>query len=327
VRKSLKQYKSIKTLVIGGTGFIGSHLTEKLHELKSDVSIISRKGPITSGEIKAHHVNIWDTVAVDTIFKKNSYNVVFHCAGYSNHLDKYYKRDFACHNYEKSSSNILRAIAKYAPKTILVLLGSRLEYGTIHYLPVDEHHPTKPTSLYGKDKLVATKLTLQYYQSQRIPCIIFRLSNTYGPHHVFRFRNYNVINYFIDRAVQRKSLTIFGTGEQLKDYVYIDDVVNALLFAPFHPASYGQIYNIGYGKPITFKDMVKIIAERGKVDIQYKKWPREYQAIETTETENYYSDISKATEDLGWIPTISYKKGVELSFKCQQDTIFKKDHE
>jgi nucleoside-diphosphate-sugar epimerase len=124
-------------------------------------------------------------------------------------------------------------------------------------------------------------------------------------------RQYNIINYFIDLAKQKRALTIFGNGMQRRDYVYIDDVVNALLLAPINQIAYGQIYNIGYGKPIAFKDMVTGIAKKGNVKINYMPWPPEYLSAETGD---YYCEISKAKKQLNWKPTISYEKGIDLCF-------------
>lgn len=297
---SSKKHKHLidkKVLILGATGFIGSHLTKRLKKLKAAVKV-------------TRNIDIRNIKDLKKIIKKEGYDTIFNCIGFSGQINsnKYKIKSFGI-NY-KGVYNILNLVKKFSPKTRVVLLGSRLEYGKALYLPVDEGHPTKPLSAYGKHKLLASRLALYYYKKYKIPTTVFRISNVYGPYLMSSFNGYNVINYFLNQAVQGKNITVFGDGKQIRDYLFIDDLIELFLKTLANDCSIGKIYNIGLGKPITLHQMTSLIALIGKVKIIHKNWPTEYLK---TETGDYISDITKIKKETGWKPTTTLKKGIKIS--------------
>ena len=103
-------------------------------------------------------------------------------------------------------------------------------------------------------------------------------------------------------------MTIYGQGEQERDYLYVDDLIEAFLLS-LTPKSAGRIYNLGYGKGIKFIEMAKLIIKIvGRGNLKFVKWPQDFKKVETG---SYVSDITKIREDLGFIPRITFEKGIQ----------------
>jgi dTDP-glucose 4,6-dehydratase/UDP-glucose 4-epimerase len=194
-------------------------------------------------------------------------------------------------------------------------LGSRLEYGKANYLPVDEIHATSPKDPYSIEKLLSSVLIERFGYYYNIPYTIIRASNSYGPHIKFEYKNHNLINYYIDEALKGRKLVVFGKGNQKRDFIFIDDLINAILLASISKKANGQIYNVGYGKPISFYSFVRLIAYETGVKVKLKRWTKEFARIETGD---YYANINKIKIQLGWEPNVSFKEGVR---KCLQQNM------
>lgn len=290
--------KGEKILVTGGSGFIGTNLQRKLKEYNARFEVFDK----TNGQ------NIENEKQVASFVKKK-FHIIFHLAGTSgstaSNADP--QKSFRVNTF--ATVNLCEQIAKYSPKTKLVISSSRLEYGKPQYLPVDEKHPTIPTSVYGLSKLTATQMALIYNRNFGLDVVIFRASNVYGPHKISQFSGYNVTNYFIDLALKDKTLTVYGDGKQIRDYIYVDDMVDAFILAALSPKSNGQVYNLGFGEGIEFRKMAQLIikiAKRGK--IKFLKWPKDFKEVETG---SYISDISKIKTELGFKPRIDFAQGIK----------------
>lgn len=298
--------KDKKILITGGLGFIGSSLVTKFKELGAEVIVFDIEQDDDINDYKK---------LIDTVKKK--YDVIYHLAGFSGPsvTNKNILKSFKVNTI--ATAGLCELIVKHSPRTKLILSSSRLEYGKPQYLPVDENHPTNPTSAYGLSKLGATQMALIYHQKNDLDVTIFRTSNVYGPHKTNQFTGYNIINNFIDRALKGKDLTIYGDGNQIRDYIYIDDLVQAFILAlEKAKISCGQIYNLGYGKGIKFKEMVGLIIDKvGQGKIKYAPWPRAY---ETVETGSYISDISKVKKQLGFTPKTTFKEGIAKTIQSQK---------
>jgi len=311
MEKKSRSFSEKKILIIGGSGFIGSNLLKNLTSHGAELVSLSRVNKAPFPGITHYNVDINQYNQIDKFIKTN-YDIIFHCAGYSDHLSFFKKPGEVIQNNLTGTLNILNSIKKNKAKSKLILLGSKLEYGKPKYLPVDENHPTMPISAYSIEKLASTLFALNYYRLYKIPCVVLRISNVYGPHGNLSFKNYNVINSFIDRAKKKKDLIIYGDGKQLCDYIYIDDLVGALISVAISDETNGEIYNVGCGLPIVFKDFVKLIARKAGVKNVYHRWPK-WRLL--TKVGSYYSDISKISLDCSWFPKISYERGIDLCLK------------
>ena len=290
-------FRGKKILITGGLGFIGSNLSRHLRELGAKISTFD----LARGD------DICDVKKVKNAVKREP-DVIYHLAGFSGSKEsnENVEESFKINTF--ASVNLFELVLKYSPKTKVILSNSRLEYGKPQYLPVDEKHPTLPTSAYGLSKLIATQIALGFHKLKGLNVTIFRTSNVYGSHPTSKFSGYNIINRFIDKAKSNGFLTIYGDGKQLRDYLFIDDLVEAfMLAADKHTA--GEIYNLGFGEGIKLKDMAKKIIDKvGKGRLVFEKWPNAYRKVETG---SYVSDINKIKDELGFLPKTSFDQGIE----------------
>lgn len=296
--------KEKKILVTGGSGFIGTHLIKKLLGLRAIVDNFD----LSLG------LDIQNSKQLGMYIKKE-YDVVFHLAGFSGSAisNKDQVKSFKINSL--ATVRLCELICNYSPKTKLVLSSSRLEYGNPQYLPVDENHATIPTSAYGLSKLAATQMAMVNHLNNDLRVTIFRTSNVYGPHPNGKFSGYNVINHFIDLATRNKTLTIYGQGEQERDYLYIDDMIEAFLLT-LNSRPKGQIYNLGYGHAIKFKDMAKLIIKMiGKGKLRFVEWPTDLKDVETG---SYISDISKIKKDFNFQPKVNFDEGIAKTIEQYQ---------
>ncbi len=294
-------FKGKKVLVTGGNGFIGSHLVKKLKDLEAHVEIFDR----------ANADDICDEKKLEKTIKKK-FDVIYHLAGFSGSKESNENVEKSFNINAFATINLFELVLKYSPKTKVILSNSRLEYGKPQYLPVDEKHLTIPTSAYGLSKLIAGQMAL-VYKSNGLKVTIFRTSNVYGPHPFSKFSGYNIINHFIDIAKNNGTLTIYGDGEQLRDYIFVDDLVKAFVLAA-HKNTSGEIYNLGFGKGIKLKDMTNLIIKTaGSGSVEFKRWPDEFQKVETG---SYISDISKIKIELGFKPKIDFETGIRKTLEA-----------
>ena len=290
-------FKGEKILITGGLGFIGSNLSLRLKKLGADLTIFD----IASGDDIQDYKNLKKAIS-------QKFDIIFHLAGFSGSRESNENIEKSFNINTFATISLFELVLKYSPKTKVILSNSRLEYGKPQYLPVDERHPTLPTSAYGLSKLIAAQMALVYHKSNGLKVTIFRTSNVYGPHPSSKFSGYNIINHFIDIAKSNGILTIYGDGKQLRDYIFIDDLVEAFMLAADKNTS-GEIYNLGFGKGIKLKDMAKKIIDKvGKGRLVFEKWPNDYRKVETG---SYISDIKKIKNELGFFPKTNFDDGIE----------------
>lgn len=290
-----------KVLVTGGAGFIGSNLIVKLKKLGAKVESFDH----SQGK------DILDKNALRSTIKKK-FDIIYHLAGYSGGPRSNQEIVKTMEINTIATANLLKFVKEYSRHSKIILSNSRLEYGKPSYLPIDEKHPTNPNSVYGISKLASTQIAMLFSKNYGLKITVLRTSNVYGPTKSKKFMGYNIINYFIDIAKRGKTIEIFGTGEQERDYLYITDLIDAFILLTNENAS-GQIFNLGYGKGIKVKDMAEIIVRCvGDGKIKFRKWPKEYKEVETG---SYITDIRKIQRMLGFNPRISFKEGVECSIQ------------
>lgn len=296
--------KGKKILVTGGSGFIGANLIKTLISLGASVDNFD----LSNGQ----NIENQNQLAANI---RRIYDIIYHLAGFSGSSESNIERLKSFRVNTISTVNLCQSVLKYSPKTKIIISSSRLEYGKPQYLPVDENHPLEPTSAYGLSKLTATQTALIFNKTNNLDVTIFRTSNVYGPHKNTKFAGYNVINHFIDLAKMGNPLTIFGEGNQKRDYLFVDDLVGAFLLAATSKNSSGQIYNLGAGVGIKFKEMAALIAKIvGSGQIRFVSWPEDFASVETGD---YITDITKIKKELGFAPKIDFEEGIERTLKLK----------
>jgi UDP-glucose 4-epimerase len=208
---------------------------------------------------------------------------------------------------------VLEAIRQHAPSARVVYSGTRSEYGLIESTPVSEQHPLRPTEVNSANKAVGDLYHFAYHVAHGLHTVSLRLTNTYGPRMLTAHWRQGFINWFVRLAVEGGTFRLYGDGSQVRDLVYVDDVVRALLLAATTDAAAGQAINVGSGRPVSLKEIATTLIElTGKGNIEYVPFPDEARRIEIGD---YVADTTKIAAMLDWKPAIPLREGLERSVR------------
>jgi len=312
---SERKFKSKKVLITGGAGFIGSSLAEALVTLGADVTVVDALLPLYGGnlfnlepvkdKITFIQGDIRDRESMLKLVKDQNY--IFDLAAQVSYLDSkdipFVDLDINCRGH----LNVLEAVRQINPKARVLFASSRLVYGKILTVPVTEDHPTNPLSIYGIHKLTAEKYYRYYHDTFGLDTLIVRIPNPYGPRQQMKHNKYSIMGWFLRQAMEGKTITIFGDGEQERDYLYIDDIVDAFLALAVKGQA-GEVYNLGTRERVTFVRMVdEILAVAGTGRKNHIPWPANY---EKNETGDYVADTGKIEAVTGWEAKIGLHEGI-----------------
>jgi UDP-glucose 4-epimerase len=303
-------------LVTGGMGFIGSNLALRLVELGADVTILDSMIPDYGGNefnvypikdrVRINFCDIRDESAVNYLVRGKDY--VFHLAGQVCHLMSLSNPFPDIEMNITGTAIIMEALRKFNKNAIVVYTGTRGQYGASVSLPVNEEAPTNPKGIYEISNLTAEKIIRVYNDAHGIRSVLLRLSNIYGPRSQMMHSRFGVCNWFTRLSLDNDTIKVFGDGSILRDFLYVDDCVDAMLKSALVPEAYGEIFNVGSPIPVTFLELVKTIIEvAGQGHWEYAEFSPERKAQEPGD---FYSDVSKIGRIVGWEPTTSLKEGL-----------------
>lgn len=313
-------YKNNKILITGGLGFIGSNLAIKLVELGAKVTIIDSMIPDYGGnlfniepvknKVKINFSDIRDRSSMNYLVRNQDF--LFNLAGQISHLDSmtdpFTDLEINC----KAQLSLLESCRENNPKIKIIYASTRQFYGKPEYLPVDEKHPLNPPDVNGINKLAGEQYHMLYDKVYGLKAVSLRLTNTYGPRLLLKHNRQGFMAWFISKILRNETIEIHGTGKQIRDLNYVDDVVEALLFAGASAKAYSQIFNLG-GKPISLLELTKsMIQAYGKGKYKLIPAPKERKKIDIG---NFYGDYSKIKKTLGWKPKVSLKQGLKKTFE------------
>jgi len=303
-------------LVTGGLGFIGSNLARTLATLGADVLLVDSLIPDYGGNLfnvagfeSQLRVNIADVRQQSTMnYLVRDREVIFNLAGQVSHIDSMRDPatdlDINC----RAQLTLLEACRRHNPHTKVVYAGTRQVYGKPAALPVDETHLVRPTDINGINKAAGEYYHLVYDSVFGVRACSLRLTNVYGPRQLIRHNRQGFIGWFIRLAVEGKEIQIYGDGSQLRDFVFVDDVVDAFLRAGATDAVNGDVFNVGGLEPISHRDLVELlIGTAGSGSVRYVEWPPEKKAIDIG---SFYSDSTKFRTAVGWHPEINLREGL-----------------
>ena len=203
---------------------------------------------------------------------------------------------------------LLEALRLERAEAKLVFAGSRLVYGAAQSLPVPEDQPLAPLCPHGVHKAAVEQYLAIHGRLYGLRATTLRITNPYGPGQPSDRSAYGVINYLIHRALAGQSLPIYGDGAQLRDYVFIHDVIDALLLAGIDGRTDRRVYNIGSGVGTSMADAARLIVETvGAGRVERRPWPPLVREIDTGD---FVADISRIGEEAGWRPTVALEEGL-----------------
>ena len=305
-------YAGRRVLVTGAAGFVGSHLVERLLELKAEVTAYVRytsQSSLQSGQGNLAHLtprlrtivygDLAGPGAVGQLVEASP-EIVFHLAAdaWVNHsltapLD-------VVNTNLQSTMNVLEAVRRSPHVSRVVITSSSEIYGTATTDRISESHPLEPTSPYGASKAACDRLAIAWYRTYGSPVAIIRPFNMYGPRHV-----YDAIPRFIRAALRGEPLTIHGTGEQSRDFTYVEDMVRAFLVMGTHPDAVGRAVNFGSGEDVSILETARLIRE-----VAESRSELVHVGDRPGHLHRLCCDLSLAERLFGWRPEVSLKEGI-----------------
>ncbi len=296
--------KRINILIIGGTGFIGYHLSKKCIEKKWSVTSLSTKKPKRKRYLKKVNYVLCDISKKNQIKSKikKYYDYVVNLGGHVDH--KNLKKTYQSHYL--GVKNLVEIFLLKRPKLFLQM-GSAGEYGKISSPHKEKHLGISSSSIYNNSKLLASKFLLKLFEEKGFPVTILRLYQAYGP----KQDTNRLIPIVIASCIKNKK---FGcsNGKQIRDFIYIEDVIKLIMKCFSNKSSIkGQIINLGSGKPIMVKKLIeKIRLFVGQGFPQFGKIK-----MRKDEVLKSYPSILKARKKLNWKPKVSLDRGLNLTIK------------
>ena len=312
----LSTFSGSRALITGGLGFIGSNLAIRLVELGADVTLVDAMIPGYGGNlfniqpirdrVTVNFSDVRDTNVMNHLVPGQDF--VFHLAGQVDHIlslsDPFPDIDINI----KGTAVVMEALKLYNSRARVVYTGTRGQYGPVVALPVREDSPTHPKGLYELSNLTAEAILDIYNEVHDIHSVMLRLTNIYGPRAQMRHSRYGVANWFIRLAVDGEAIKVFGDGRIKRDFLYIDDCVEAILMSALVDAARGEVLNVGVDSPTDFRELAETIVEvAGTGSWEFAEFSAERKKQEPGD---FYSDIDKIGRLVGWRPTTSARDGI-----------------
>lgn len=323
-----------KVLITGGAGFIGSNLAHALVKRGDHVTVLDAMLPLYGGNefnlegIRDHIEFVKGDVREKELVDKlvQDKDLIFHFAAQVSYIDSKDQPFLDLDINGRGTLNVLEAMRESESKAKLLFSSSRLVYGKILKTPVSEDHPTDPLSIYGIHKLLGEKYCRYYANTFGLDTVSVRIPNPYGPRQQMKHSKYSIVGWFVRQAMEGKEIQVFGDGAQERDYLYVDDIVDAFLaladkmLGPAISAGRGEVYNIGTHERVRFVDMVDAVLAAvgsgtpagGGASKKHVPWPENY---EKNETGNYIADTTHLTQLTDWQAKVSLKDGVRRMVK------------
>lgn len=310
-------FSNKNVIISGGLGFIGSNLAIKLVGCGAIVTIIDSLIPEYGGNlwniepvrdmVKINISDVRDEHSIQHLIQGQDY--FFNLAGQTSHLDSMHNPFTDLEINSKAQLSILEACKKYNPGIRIIFASTRQLYGKPQYLPVDEKHPLFPVDVNGINKLSGEWYHIVYNNVYDIKTSILRLTNTYGPRMRIKDARQTFLGIWIQNLIENQPITIYGDGSQIRDYNYIDDVVDAFLTVAASDQWNGSIFNLGNDQPISLLTTAELMIEENHGgNYIFKSFPTDLKKIDIGD---FYSDFSKIKNLLGWSPKVKIRDGMK----------------
>jgi UDP-glucose 4-epimerase len=308
-------YRDRPTLVLGGLGFIGTHVTERLQALGADITVGTRSldhhreaaAAFGSRGVKCVEADLGDRDAIHAAVKGQ--DVIFNLAGQSGAVrsmeDPWTDLEVNC----RGNLVLLEALRRESPEAKLVFASSRLAYGHGTGAATVEEQAPDPLCVHAVHKLAVEQYMRLYRRLYGLRFSVARLTNPYGAGQPTGRTAYGVVNRMIHLALAGETLPIYGDGRQLRDYIYIDDAVGALLRLGETRESDGRLYNVGSGVGTPLVEMARSIVQlAGSGRLALVPWPK---LAEQIETGDFVAGIARIRREVGWEPRMPLADGLE----------------
>lgn len=311
-------------LVTGGAGFIGSHLCDELLKVGAgkvvcvDNFFLGKTENIEDAMTHSNFVLYRDDCrhfgVMQSIMEREEIEVVFNMATIA--LNYSFFNPFDAYMVNVQIANTLLELLKVGAYKTLIHTSSSEAYGTAQYSPMDENHPTNPTTPYAAGKAAADLMVHSFYKVLGLDISIVRPFNNYGPRQNAVGSLAAIIPATAKRIKEGKMPIVEGDGEQTRDFIYVKDTVRALILAYEKEESRGQIINLGSGKDISINNLLKGICDYFKYTGEW-----EHRPARTSDVRNLCADSRRATTILGFEPKTDFEDGIIITLNWYKDHI------
>ncbi len=304
-------------LLIGGGGFIGTHIVEQLDCKQHKITVFNRSKNRFAEELKDIKYIYGDFSDTDAIRKAlEGIDIVYHLL--STTVPSTADND-PLHDAQSNligTIKLLDTLQGSSVKRIIYSSSGGTVYGNPKYIPIDEKHPLSPIGSYGIIKVAIESYIQLYAKKLNLSYLIIRPSNPYGPYQNFEGVQ-GVISTFLYKEIQEESLTVWGDGKAIRDYIYISDIADFFIKAGLTDIE--GVFNLGSGEGHSVNDIITNIGQ-----ITGLKTNVEYIEADTFNVNEVVLDISKAWNTFAWKPKISLKEGMFMHYEWIKDNMDKK---
>jgi UDP-glucose 4-epimerase len=320
-----ESFRGTNVLITGGLGFIGSNLAIRLATLGARVLIVDSLIPEYGGNL--HNIKGWEErldINISDVRDEHSMRYLvqgkeylFNLAGQTSHLDSmenpYTDLDINC----RAQLSILEACRRYNPQIKIVFASTRQPYGKPDYLPVDERHLLRPVDVNGINKMAGEWYHIVYNHVYGIRSCSLRLTNTYGPRMRVKDARQTFLGIWIRLLLDGKPIAVFGDGRQIRDFNYVDDVVDALMLVAASDEANGQVFNLGADDPLSLEALASmLVAIHGSGDYSLVPFPPDRKAIDIGD---YYGDYRLIRAKHGWRPRAPLEEGLRMTLEFYRE--------
>lgn len=310
------QIQNKRIIITGGLGFVGSNLARRCVELGAEVAIYDNLDPRSGGnlfnvcdikdkvELHFHDLLNFDQL-IDHIVDQD---IIFNCAASTSHPFSMREPWIDLDVNSRGVVNLLEAVRRFNKKSKLVHVGTSTQLGPLRYEPADENHPEFPTDIYSANKSVSEKFVLVYARAYNIAATVIRLSNVFGPRASIHSAEFTFNNYFVGLALQDRDITVFGEGKQLRNVIFVEDAVDALIGVSASDNTNGQTFfavgNEHHSVSEIAETTVRCI---GSGRVRHVPWPEDRRV---TEVGNSVISNEKLKQTVEWKPIYNLENGL-----------------
>lgn len=302
--------KDKKVLITGSSGFIGTNLLNAIKGETLEIAVLDRSDNVQLDNVTKFVGDICDNSFVERAILKFQPNIVFHLAGYKNRSSNIEEVSESLKVNLIGTLNLYQALTKVTSVESIVTLGTTDEYG-MNNSDFSESSVEKPISPYGFSKFCGTQLAQFFNRTFDLPVIVLRPTIAYGPYQA----NDMFIPSLITTLMSNRDFEM-TEGYQLRDFIYISDLVDAMLLISENQNHYGEVFNIGSGQSLMLREIASTIAKDLNMEQFLKIGTIPYRQNEVM---RYKTSIDKIYRAFGWKSKVCFEKGIELTIRYYRD--------
>ncbi len=302
-----REFNGKRVMITGGLGFIGSNLARRLLDAGAELLLVDSLIPEYGGnphniaeieaKVRIDTSDVRDHEAMARLIRGQDF--LFNLAGQTSHMDSMRDPETDLEINCKAQLSILEACRRHNPAIRIVFASTRQMYGRPDYLPVDEQHLLRPVDVNGINKMAGEWYHILYNNVYGIRACALRLTNTIGPCMRIKDARQTFLGIWVRLLLEGKPFEVWG-GDQLRDFNFVADAVDAFCLAATHADAYGRVFNLGASPPISLLNTAKLLAEvAGGAQFVVREFPADRRRIDIGD---YYSDYALIRSTLGWEP-------------------------